>query len=182
MEEACPSAFALSLPSMNNTHTHTHTHTHILTQSHTHTHTHIQVCVTKRRAFPKATRLYDVLRVFGENIVTTEGEGRWMGGMGGWQATFLPHTITTRNATPRHPGWVEPLTDLSIYPFHKCTAPHCTGWGSLEAAPRRGLARLLGRQQPPGLRDDAALRARDGGGLGATGGGGRSSGGDPAGR
>lgn len=37
--------------------------------------TNTQICVAKRRAFPKAVKLYDVLRVFGENVVTTEGEG-----------------------------------------------------------------------------------------------------------
>lgn len=31
--------------------------------------------MTKRRTFPKATHLYDVLRIFGDNVVTTEGEG-----------------------------------------------------------------------------------------------------------
>ena len=31
--------------------------------------------MTKRRSFPKAVKLYDVLRIFGENVVTTDGEG-----------------------------------------------------------------------------------------------------------
>eukprot|EP00624_Nannochloropsis_granulata_P006314 evm.model.NODE_46620_length_32521_cov_40.639156.6 len=33
-----------------------------------------EVCIGKRRSFPKALHMYDTLRIFGENIVTTEGE------------------------------------------------------------------------------------------------------------
>ncbi|GAB5037928.1 cytochrome p450 [Nannochloropsis oceanica] len=33
-----------------------------------------EVCIGKRRSFPKAVHMYDTVRVFGENIVTTEGE------------------------------------------------------------------------------------------------------------
>ena len=33
-----------------------------------------EICVRKQEFFPKAIKLYDVLRIFGDNIVTTDGE------------------------------------------------------------------------------------------------------------